>query len=223
MRTRACGSVRAMARRASRTLSAVVAGRPTARGGGLCLFGGKRVLLAGDRDGVQAGAHGRASGRQVARDVLGVEHPADQMGRARRHPRKGRGQRLAPRRVVAAVEPEFDLRRGFDQRAVAQALHPGGPVGAGHGGLAGVRRRSRGGAGRRGRRRRSGSGAGRAGWAGAGPAARSRPDRPGGRVPRARASAGHGPAAARQGGRPSPRSPPAPHPSAGRRRRARRA
>ena len=40
-------------------------------------------------------------------------------------------------RVMAAVEPQLGLWRGVGQRAVAQALHPGGPCGLGHGRLTG--------------------------------------------------------------------------------------
>ncbi|HVH03801.1 MAG TPA: folylpolyglutamate synthase/dihydrofolate synthase family protein, partial [Amaricoccus sp.] len=44
---------------------------------------------------------------------------------------------LAGRRVVAAVEPELGSAGGVDERAVAQALQPGRPLGAGDGGGAG--------------------------------------------------------------------------------------
>jgi hypothetical protein len=102
-------------------------------GGG---FGGQGRGLAGDGDGDQAAQVAGERGHE-ARDILGVEHPADGPARARRHLRQRRGDGAAGGGVVAAVEPELDARRGLGQRAGAQALHPGGPFGAGDGGVEG--------------------------------------------------------------------------------------
>jgi hypothetical protein len=72
-----------------------------------------------------------------ARDVLGVEHPADEVGGAFRQAAHVIGNGAGRVRVVPAVEPKLGLRRASCQRPLAQALHAGGPGGVPHGGLAG--------------------------------------------------------------------------------------
>ena len=72
----------------------------------------------------------------VTGHILGVQHPADQVRFARRHPCQRGCHRFGPCRVVAAIKPKLDLRGQIDQRSPAQALHPGRPDGTGHGSLA---------------------------------------------------------------------------------------
>ena len=51
------------------------------------------------------------------------------------HPRQGGGDGGTACGIVAAIQPKFHPRRAIDQRAVAQALHAGGPIGLCHGSL----------------------------------------------------------------------------------------
>ena len=79
----------------------------------------------------------RCQRAQISTDIFGIEHATDEVGRAFRHRGQRRGNRLAARRVVAAIQPQLDLRGRSGQRAMAQALHAGGPFGLCHRSLAG--------------------------------------------------------------------------------------
>jgi hypothetical protein len=72
----------------------------------------------------------------VTGHILGVQHAADQMRFPLRHPRQRRRHCLGPSRIMAAVQPQLNLRGRVHQRTLPQALHPGGPEGAGDGSFA---------------------------------------------------------------------------------------
>ena len=141
------GSRAAMAATASATPAAASAASPAARAAAAVASAGRVAASPGMRDGGEvAGLGGERA--QEALDVLGAQHPADEVQRPRRQARERLGERLAGGRVVAAVEPELGGAGGLDQRAVAQALEPGRPFRlrdrGGAGGLVGAERAQRG-------------------------------------------------------------------------------
>ena len=90
------------------------------------LFCGQGIGLSGDGNRGQAFDLCRQRA-QVAGDVLGVEHTANQVRRTFRQTRQHPRQRNTGGRVVAPVEPELGLGRLIRKRPFTQPLHPGGP------------------------------------------------------------------------------------------------
>lgn len=113
--------------------------RSEAGGAGLGhgFFCRKGCCLTRNRDSLEAFCNTSQRVHEAAH-ILGVQHTADQMrgfgGQARERFDDG----LRGGGVVATIEPEVaaDSIRHVNQRASLEPLHPGGPFGAGDGGLA---------------------------------------------------------------------------------------